>query len=102
MPAAKVTITAARAFDPPQVTVNKGEAIQWVNAGRAPQTVTDDPARAADKKNALLPAGAQPWDSGVVGGGAQYTRVFDVPGDYVYFSIPAEGQGLVGRITVKG
>jgi plastocyanin len=73
-----------------------------VNAGRSPQTVTDDPARAADKKNALLPAGAQPWDSGVVGGGAQYTKVFDVPGDYVYFSIPAEGQGLVGRITVKG
>jgi plastocyanin len=73
-----------------------------MNAGRAPQTVTDDPARAADKKNALLPAGAQPWDSGVVGGGAQYTKVFDVPGDYVYFSIPAEGQGLVGRITVKG
>jgi plastocyanin len=101
-PAAKVTITAAHAFDPPQITINKNESIQWLNAGRSPQTVTDDPARAADKKNAVLPAGAQPWDSGVVGGGAQYTKVFDVPGDYIYFSIPAEGQGLVGRITVKG
>ena len=71
-PAAQVAITADRAFNPPQVMVRTGQAIQWVNMGRAPQTVTGDPARAANKQDALLPAGAQPWDSGVLNPGARY------------------------------
>jgi plastocyanin len=101
-PAAQVAITADRTFNPPQVTVRTGQAIQWVNMGRAPQTVTGDPARAANKQDAILPANAQPWDSGVLNSGARYTHTFTTPGDYVYFSIPFEGQGMIGRITVTG
>lgn len=101
-PAATVTLTPDFKFDPAQVTINKGETILWKNEGRSPQTVTDDPARAADKANAVLPNGAKPWDSGVLNYGETYTHTFDVPGDYVYFSMAKEKAGMVGKITVNG
>lgn len=100
--ATQVTITPDRAFSPPQVTIRTGQAILWVNGGRAPQTVTGDPNLAANKQDAALPAGAQPWDSGVLNPGGRYTHTFTTPGDYVYFSVPFERQGMVGRITVTG
>jgi plastocyanin len=100
-PAAHVTVSANRTFDPANVTINAGETVQWVNAGRAPQTVTGDPAKVQNKADAVLPSGAQPWDSGTLNTGQTFTHRFDTPGEYTYTSLPAEGQGLVGRISVR-
>src|SRR3954467_5522413 len=62
-PSVTVTLTPEFRFDPAEVTIKAGEAVRWVNAGRSPQTVTGDPARAQDPSHAVLPSGAQPWDS---------------------------------------
>ena len=98
--AARVTITSAPGFDPPLVSVSRGQSVQWVNTGRSPQTVTDDPTRVSNPNSAVLPTGAQPWDSGVLNSGQTFTFVFNTPGDYTYTSLPDELQGLIGHITV--
>jgi plastocyanin len=100
--AARITITPDGKFDPPQVTVNRGDTVQWVNTGRSPQTVTANPALVQDAANVALPAGVQPWDSGVINTNQTYTRTFDTPGTYRYASLPDEGQGTIGQITVQG
>lgn len=100
-PATTVTITADGKFDPPNVTVNVGQAVKWVNAGRYPQTVTDDPTLAANKSTAILPNGATPWNSGILNYQQSFVRAFTVAGDYQYFSIPFDSKGLTGKITVK-
>jgi plastocyanin len=100
-PSVTVTLTPEFRFDPAEVTIKAGEAVRWVNGGRSPQTVTDDPARAKDPSHAVLPSGAQPWDSGVLNAGDAYVHVFDVAGDYGYFSIPQEQAGMVGRVVVR-
>ena len=96
----RVTVTANRTFEPPSITVNAGDTVQWVNAGRAPQTVTGDPAKVQNKADSVLPSGAKPWDSGTINTGQTFAHRFDTPGEYTYTSLPAEGQGLVGRISV--
>jgi plastocyanin len=101
-PAVTITLIPDFRFDPAEVTIKAGQAVRWVNAGRSPQTVTGDPARAKDTSHVALPSGAQPWDSGVLNAGDEYVHVFDIPGDYVYFSIPQEQAGMIGRVVVQG
>ena len=101
-PAVTVTLTPDFRFDPAEVTIRTGQAVRWVNAGRSPQTVTGDPARAKDTSHVVLPSGAGPWDSGVLNAGEDFVHVFAVPGDYGYFSIPQEQAGMVGRVVVQG
>ncbi|HEV7665698.1 MAG TPA: plastocyanin/azurin family copper-binding protein [Chloroflexota bacterium] len=101
-PAATVLITADRRFDPPQVTIGRGQAVLWRNVGRSPQTVTCDPARVTDKSKVILPPGAQPFDSGVINSATSFSYTFDTPGDYQYVSLPFESQNMTGRVTVQG
>lgn len=100
-PVVTITLTPDFHFDPAEATIRAGQAVRWVNAGRSPQTVTGDPRLATDSSHALLPSGAQPWDSGVLNAGGAYVHVFDVPGNYAYFSIPQEQAGMVGRLVVQ-
>jgi plastocyanin len=98
--AAQVMITVDRTFDPPTV-ISTGEAIEWVNLDRSPQTVTDDPAKVAAEGDAQLPAGASPIDSGVLNSGQSFIYRFDTPGTYTYTSLPGEQQGMLGRVVVN-
>lgn len=100
-PSATVTLTPDFTFDPAQVTIASGQAVQWVNQGRAPQTVTNDPARAKDKSHAAAPQGGVVFDSGVLNAGAKFTQVFDVAGTYSYFSQPQEQAGMLGTVVVQ-
>lgn len=97
-----VTMTSANRYEPPTLTVPRGASVTWRNTGSIGHTVTDDPAKAQNRANAALPAGAQPWDSGTIAGGQSFTRTFDTPGDYTYFCIPHESVGMVGKLTVTG
>jgi plastocyanin len=99
--AAQVMITVDRTFDPPTVTIRRGQAIEWVNLNRSPQTVTDDPAKVAAGADAQLPAGASPIDSGVLNSGQSFIYRFDTPGTYTYTSLPGEQQGMLGRVVVN-
>ena len=88
------------AFDPPTVSIQVGDRVTWRNVGQFVHTATCDPSKANDPSNAQRPPGADPWDSGAVAVGSTFSRVFDVAGEYNYFCIPHEAQGMLGTIIV--
>jgi plastocyanin len=97
-----VNMTDSLTFDPADLTVPRGATVTWRNTGAIAHTATDDPSKAQDKANAVLPAGASPWDSGNVEPGQSWSYTFETPGQYTYFCIPHESAGMVGRIRVSG
>jgi len=97
-----VNMTDTYQFQPATLTVPRGTTVTWMNTGQQQHTVTDDPAKAANRADAQLPNGAQPWDSGLIDAGKTFTHTFDTPGDYTYFCMPHEALGMVARITVSG
>jgi len=98
---AEVRMTNSLKYVPEEVTISIGQTIVWTNTSSQFHTVTDDPALAQDRSHAQLPAGAQPFNSGNIAPGEVFQRMFDVPGTYVYFCIPHEAMGMVGKITVQ-
>jgi plastocyanin len=95
-----VNMTDANRFQPATLSVPKGAKVTWTNTGQTEHTVTADPAKAINSGNVALPAGAQPWDSGAIGGGQSFSRTFDVPGTYRYTCIPHEALGMLATIVV--
>lgn len=101
VPVADVTVSMSNnRYDPSQITIRVGQTVTWRNDETAPHTVTDDPCEAANPANAVLPQGAEPFDSGTLGAGDTFTKTFTVPGEYKYFCEFHEGGGMVGTITV--
>jgi plastocyanin len=88
-------------FSPSGLTIAKGTKVIWKNSDPTPHTTTCDPTKVRNASSVQLPNGATPWDSGVLYVGETFARTFDVPGTYVYLSVPDEGQGMVGTITVR-
>lgn len=99
-PAVVVRMTDGLQFVPARVTVRVGQRVVWRTVGTIAHTVTAVRAKAAKPAHAGVPAGARAWDSGFVGSGRTYSRVFTVPGVYRYFCIPHEGARMVGTIVV--
>lgn len=99
--AATVKMTDTNLFDPATVTITKGGTVTWTNSSSMVHSVTDDPAKAANKADAVLPAGAAAWDSGLLNAAATFTHKFDVAGTYKYFCIPHESLGMLGTIIVQ-
>jgi plastocyanin len=98
---ASVTMNDANQFVPASLTILRGTTVTWTNTGQVVHTVTDDPSKSINKVDAMLPDGAQPWDSGSIKGGQTFSHTFDTPGPYTYFCIPHESLGMVARITVN-
>jgi plastocyanin len=96
-----IQMTNDNKFSPATLTVPKGMTVTWQNASTMVHSATDDPAKAVNKSDAALPAGAQPWDSGLIQPGQSWTHTFDVAGNYSYFCIPHETLGMLGKITVQ-
>jgi plastocyanin len=97
---AVVAMTDDFRFEPAAITIRAGQAVDWRNASHFVHTATDDPELAGQPGDALLPPGAEAFNSGEVQPGNSYRRVLTVPGSYRYFCIPHEGVGMLGRITV--
>ena len=100
-PVVTVALTPEFSFDPVEVTIRAGEAVEWRNEGRSPQTVTGDPALAGEEGGITLPEGATPWDSGVINSGETFVHVFETAGEYVYVSLPQAESGMTGRVIVE-
>jgi len=98
--AAHVVITNSFRFEPSQVTIHAGEAIEWTNQSHFKHTVTDDPKMAGQPVDAALPAEAQAFTSDEIPAGGSYRRKLTVPGAYRYFCMPHEGIGMLGKILV--
>ncbi len=101
VPAVTVVITPDFAFDPAEVTIRVGEAVEWRNEGRSPQTVTADPDWVADASLVSLPEGAEPFNSGILNTGETFVQLFETPGEYAYVSLPQEANGMTGRVVVE-
>ncbi len=95
-------MTDALRFEPAALTVRRGATVTWRNTSATMHTVTDDPGKAANKADAALPEGAQPWDSGNINPGQTFQHTFDTPGTYKYFCTPHEAAGMLGTINVTG
>jgi plastocyanin len=93
-------MTDALRFDPVTLTVPRGTTITWRNTSQVMHTVTDDPSKALNPADTLLPAGAQAWDSGTIDPTRTFTHTFDVAGTYKYFCQPHEAAGMIGTIVV--
>ena len=97
---AVVEMTDDLRFEPEELTVKVGDTVTWRNTGSIVHTSTDDPSKAQDPANAVLPEGAEPWDSGNIAEGEEWSHTFETPGEYSYFCIPHELAGMVARLTV--
>jgi plastocyanin len=96
-----IEMTEDVVFEPAELTVSAGDTVTWVTVGSFPHSSTCDPAKAADPANAVLPEGADPWDSGLLQDGQEFSLTFNVPGEYTYFCIPHESMGMVGKVIVE-
>ena len=77
-------------FSPKNLTIRRGETVQWRNISIFAHTVTN---------NAGPPGGA-PFESGEVPAGQDYFQLFDVPGTYPYICRYHADEGMVGSIIV--
>ena len=99
--ATTVVVTPEFRFEPQEVRIRVGEAVEWRNEGRSPQTVSGNPGWAGEEGLVQLPEGAEPWDAGIINYGESVTHVFDVPGEYTYVSLPQAANGMTGRVIVE-
>jgi plastocyanin len=85
-------------FDPIGLYLNPGQTVRW-NAQREGFSVT---AYHPDNNNRELriPAGATPFDSGIIFQNDAFDWTFEVEGTYDYCSLRHESIGMVGRIVV--
>jgi len=88
-------------FSPSGLTIAKGTKVIWKNTDTAPHTTTSDPTKVRDAASVQRPNGATPWDSGLMYTGDTFARTFEVPGTYIYLSVPDEGQGMLGTVIVR-
>ncbi|HUY19397.1 MAG TPA: plastocyanin/azurin family copper-binding protein [Candidatus Binataceae bacterium] len=88
-------------YIPKKVTIKVGDTVKWTNNAQTLHTVTFDPAKAVDKSDVVLPKGVAPFDSGFLMPGKDFSYTFKAPGQYKYFCIPHEKDGMVGFVTVK-
>lgn len=98
--AVTITMNPQSNFSPSGLTIAKGTKVIWKNTDPMPHTATCDPTKVRNASSVQRPNGASPWDSGILYAGDTFARTFDVPGTYIYLSVPDEGQGMIGTIIV--
>ncbi len=96
-----ISMSDDMAFSPGHAVIDVGDTVVWIPEGALPHTTSDGPGKAAVPEHALLPEGAEPWDSGLLDAGRRFSVVFDTPGEYTYLCTIHEAAGMVGRITVR-
>ncbi|HVA76376.1 MAG TPA: plastocyanin/azurin family copper-binding protein [Candidatus Binataceae bacterium] len=87
-------------FYPDRITVPVGTTVKWINVGEQPHDATDDLISALRAGDAAYPAGAKPFDSGILAPGESFSYVFEVPGTYKYVCLPHEFGGMTGEVIV--
>lgn len=88
-------------YRPSSIQISAGQTVQWENDGQVSHSVTDDPERANQPGDALLPSGATPFNSGNVMPGGKFRHTFSKPGRYRYFCLTHEGDKMIGEVIVE-
>jgi plastocyanin len=87
-------------YQPNHIQIAAGQTVEWENDGQVSHSVTDDPARANQPGDALLPSGVTPFNSGSVMPGGRFRHTFRKPGRYRYFCISHEADKMIGEVMV--
>jgi plastocyanin len=80
------------AFDPSEITVNKGDTVTWTNDEAIGHDVTKTGGPGPDFSSG---------DPGGLSEGDTFEQTFDTPGTIEYVCQVHESQGMTGTITVK-
>lgn len=87
-------------FDPVGLRIDPGTTVRWALEANVHSTTAYHPANGTWAPR--IPAGAEPWDSGMMTEPGQiFQRRFDLPGVYDYYCTPHEMAGMIGRIVVS-
>lgn len=78
-------------FAPTAVTITVGDTVKWTNGGKKGHTVTSGIVGNPDGL----------WDSGVLIGGASFSRTFTTSGTFQYFC-SIHGDKMEGTVIVQG
>ena len=88
-------------FRPERPKIKVGQTIRWVNKGETVHTVTADPSQAPDPSWVSVPPGSEELDSGYMSPGDSFSYVFKVPGNYKYFCLTHEQEGMRAQVDVE-
>ncbi|HLI50500.1 MAG TPA: hypothetical protein VKU87_01810 [Thermomicrobiaceae bacterium] len=96
-----VQLTKKNKFNPSSSTLLRGHTVYFENVTNDTTfNVTCDPSKVKNPKDAKVPQGAQPFDSGDIKPGDTWSYRFEIPGEYTVTSVRQEQDGMVGHITV--
>src|SRR5437773_7985605 len=86
-----VSMVSGNRFFPPDITVNAGDTVTWMNQ----DSVFHDTVSGTNR----VPSGL--WSSGLLAPGGIFSFTFNVPaGRYAYYCTPHVFLGMVGSVTV--
>ena len=89
-------------FDPPKLTIQPGDTVEWVNNKVPPHNVVFDAAKNPNKSADLAKGMSHKQLLMTPGQEVRTTFPEDTPeGDYTYYCEPHRGAGMVGTISVK-
>ena len=92
---------ASSKFEPQDITIRRGDTVEWENTTSVLHSVTFDPAMSKTPGNVVLPEGVEPFDSGRMTREAKFAHKFTKAGVYKYVCKYHEGMGMVGTVTVR-
>lgn len=81
-------VASGTSFSDADLTISPGTTVRWINGDGVDHTVTPD--------------GHSEWSSAALGSqGAIFEHTFDNTGDFPYYCIPHQAQGMTGIIRVQ-
>jgi plastocyanin len=97
-----VEITGDRAatLSRQQVNIRVGETVEWKNSSARVHEIIANPAKPEATSQPILPAGAKPFDSGLVRPNHSFVHRFEVPGTYRYLCDVNDSQPVEGEVIV--
>jgi plastocyanin len=88
------TVNAHPVFLPAEVTIEPGDTVRWINLDQQLEHSTCSGSGMADPAHGAL------WQSDLLRFGEYFEYTFPAAGDYAYFSIPHEYEGMLGLVRV--
>lgn len=88
------TVSAHPVFLPAEVTIEPGDTVRWINLDQNLEHSTCSGSGMADPAHGAL------WQSDLLRFGEYFEYTFNAAGDYAYFSIPHEYEGMLGLVRV--
>jgi plastocyanin len=82
-------------FVPADVTIHPGDTVQWVNTDLNLEHSVCSGTGSADPQSGAL------WSSALLRFGQSFEHVFQQTGDFEYYSVPHEYEGMFGVVRVR-